>query len=57
MFNEGLWPRKRSKDIAFVRKEKYFFLRNQEISTKMLVRKFVPWKITEEFTFVNRTDV
>ena len=56
-FKECLWPRKSNKNIAFVGKERFFFFfwETKRCSAKMLVGKVVPRKITEEFTFVNRT--
>ena len=59
MFKERIWPRKSNKNIAFVGKEwkEIFFRETKRCSSKMLVGKVVPWKITKEFTFVNRTTV
>ena len=59
MFKEHLWPRKSNKTVAFVRKERkeILFGETKRCSAKMLLGKVVPRKITEEFTFVNRTTV
>ena len=58
MFNERLWPRKSNKNIVLVGKEKkFFFGETKRCSAKILLGKVVPRKITEEFTFVNRTAV
>ena len=52
-------PRKINKNIAFVGKERKetFLGETKGCSAKMLVGKVVPRKITEEFTFMNRTAV
>ena len=59
MFKERLWPRKSNKNIAFVGKERreIFYEETKRCSAKLLVGKVVPQKISEEFTFVNRTTV
>ena len=51
--------KKNNKNTAFVRKEgkEFFFGETKTCSAKMLVGKVAPQKITEEFTFVNRTAV
>ena len=51
--------KKNNKNTAFVRKEgkEISFGETKKCSAKMLVGEVVPRKITEEFTFVNRTAV
>ena len=61
-FKERFWPRKskkkKKKKFLLEKKErKLFYGETKRCSKKMLIGRVVPRKITEEFTFVNRTAV
>ena len=59
-FKERFWPRKSKKKKKFLlekKERKLFYGETKRCSKKMLIGRVVPRKITEKFTFVNRTAV